>query len=996
MKLYSDVHDLKTVVLILNLNYNIKKRVFLNKRPINNRNAPEILEFFHNNEWQAKLDAKDVSIAKLKKHIENIKGKNVVKKDVIPNNAKVIALGMFNLDLEPLAPRVLNNSDAHIDYIKHSREHADTLWEIVKHARALRPLDSDLDSASRSDPFHMMKTLDRTKKPKVRHHARTSISRSRPLLVSLQYALPRALREGHLAHFRAQRDCEPGVTFALWKPTGRTFTINGIACPLTRITSTKVVPLKETTPKSVVQIVLWYLDFGCSKHMTGNRSQLINFISKFMGTVRFRNDQIAKIMGYSDYQLGNVTILWVYYVEGLGHNLFSVDGADLLSGSRDTNLYTISLYHMLKSSPIFLLSKPSKTKSWLWHRRLSQLNFGTLNQLAKQGLVQGLPKLKFEKDHLSSALEAARTMLIFSKAPLYLWAEAVSTACYTQNRSLIRLRYNKTPYDLMHEKKHDLSFLHVFGLLCYPTNDSEDLGKLKLKADIVHAVVARRPANLTGSPVLTSLEQGTPSTSTSSNQEQEQSIVISKSVEELLQSAQFESTLFQDTPLEESYSNVQSSYTLLELIVEPKNFKEAMLESSWIDSIQEEIHEFERLQVWESARLVAKGYRQEEGIDFEELFAPVARIEAIRFFIANAANKNMTIYQMDVKTDFLNGKFREVVYAPRAWYDMLFSFLLSQEFSKGSVNPTLFTRKASIDILLVQIYVDDIIFASTNPAMCDEFAKIMTSKFKMSMMDKMSFFLGLQISQSPKGIFINQSNHAREIIKKYGMLSSDPVNTPMVDKSKLDEDLQGKPVDPTHYYAMISSLMYLTSSRPDLVFIVCMCARYQAKPTENHLHAVKQLFRYLKGTSDMGLWYSKDSCITLTAYADADHAGTEAEYIALSGCYAQILWMRSQPTDYGLKFNKIHMYCDNKSTIALCCNNVQHSRSKHIDVRYHFIKEQVENGVVELYFVRIEYQLADIFTKALPRERFNFLIEKLEMKSMSPETLKNLAEEEEE
>ncbi|GJW72713.1 hypothetical protein Tco_0132083 [Tanacetum coccineum] len=215
------------------------------------------------------------------------------------------------------------------------------------------------------------------------------------------------------------------------------------------------------------------------------------------------------------------------------------------------------------------------------------------------------------------------------------------------------------------------------------------------------------------------------------------------------------------------------------------------------------------------------------------------------------------------------------------------------------------------------------------------------------------------------------------------MLSSDPVDTPMVEKSKLDEDLQGKPVDPTHYCGMIGFLMYLTSSRPDLVFAVCMCARYQAKTTKNHLHAVKRIFRYLKGTIDMGLCYSKYSCITLTRCADADHAGCQDTRRSTSG-------------NYGLKFNKIPLYCDNKSAIALCCNNVQHSRSKHIDLRYHFIKEQVKNRVVELYVVRTEYQLADIFTKALPRERFNFLIEKLRLKSMSSETLKNLAEKEKE
>ncbi|GJZ07689.1 retrovirus-related pol polyprotein from transposon TNT 1-94 [Tanacetum coccineum] len=184
---------------------------------------------------------------------------------------------------------------------------------------------------------------------------------------------------------------------------------------------------------------------------------------------------------------------------------------------------------------------------------------------------------------------------------------------------------------------------------------------------------------------------------------------------------------------------------------------------------------------------------------------------------------------------------------------MLSSFLISQHFSKGAVDPTLFTWQAGNDLLLVQIYVDDIIFASNNTAMCNEFANQMTIKFKMSMMGQMSFFLGLQISQSPRGIFINQSKYASKIIKKYGMMSSDSIDTPMVEKSKLDEDLQGKPVYATLYCGMIGSLMYLTSSRPDLIYAVCLCAWYLAKPSEKHLNAVKQIFRYLKGTINMGL-----------------------------------------------------------------------------------------------------------------------------------------------
>ncbi|GJQ95363.1 hypothetical protein Tco_0006502 [Tanacetum coccineum] len=201
----------------------------------------------------------------------------------------------------------------------------------------------------------------------------------------------------------------------------------------------------------------------------------------------------------------------------------------------------------------------------------------------------------------------------------------------------------------------------------------------------------------------------------------------------------------------------------------------------------------------------------------------------------------------------------------------------------------------------------------------------------------------------------------------------------------MDEDLQGKQVDATLYRGMIGSLMYLTSSRPDHIHAVCLCAQYQAKPTEKHLQAVKRIFRYLKGTINMGIWYSKDTGKSLTAYAYADHAGCQDTRRSISGS-AQFL-------DYGFQFNKIPLYFDNKSAIALCCNNVQHSRAKHIDVRYHFIKEKVENGIVELYFVRTKYQLADIFTKPFPRDRFNFLIEKLGMRSMSPETLKRLAEE---
>ncbi|GJW65092.1 retrovirus-related pol polyprotein from transposon TNT 1-94, partial [Tanacetum coccineum] len=423
--------------------------------------------------------------------------------------------------------------------------------------------------------------------------------------------------------------------------------------------------------------------------------------------------------------------------------------------------------------------------------------------------------------------------------------------------------------------------------------------------------------------------------------------------------------------------------------VKPKNYKDALTQACWIEAIQEELHEFECLEVWElvprldkvmvitlkwiykvkldeiggilknKARLVARGYRQEEGINFEESFAQVARLDAIRIFLAYAAHMNMIVYQMDVKTAFLNGILREEVYvsqpdgfldqdnpnhlyklkkalyglkqAPRAWYDLLLKFLLSQEFSKGTVNPTLFIRRHEKDILLVQIYIDDIIFASTTPELYYRFSKRLRASF-------------------------NQSKYALESLKKYGMESRDPVDTPMVEKSKLDEDPQGKVIDPIHYRGKVGTLMYLIASRPDLRFVVWTSGS-------------KGFFYCSNRIGDSGI----------QKILDEVH-----------------LEMRSQLTDYGLGFSKIPMYFDNKSVIALCCKNVQHSRSKHVDIIFHFIKEQVENRVVKLYFVNTEYQLANIFTKALCRERIKFLINKLGMRSFSPETLKQLADDVEE
>nr|GEZ16834.1 hypothetical protein [Tanacetum cinerariifolium] len=558
------------------------------------------------------LQEKVLVITALKETLSKLKGKAVVNEAVTLHPIDPVLL---KIDVVPLAPKLRNNRTTHNDYLKHTQEETATLSEIVENERFLNLLNTSLDYACKYTKQHIPSSGNTL----VKTTSSTNVVSNTPVLssigVNLLSSASGSQPQGNTKKDRIQRtqskikknkledhprtvrpslnkkksvvnttsissvpNSKLNVNFDLKCATcnGCLFSDNHDSCVLAYINSVNARVKSKSVKKPVVQIVLWYLDSGCSKHMTEDRSQLINFVHKFLGTVKLGNDHVAKIMGYGDYKIGNETILRVYFVEGLGHNLFSVgqfcdsdmevafcqhtyfirnlDGVDLFTGSRGNNLYTLSLQDMMASSPI-----------------------------SRQGLVQGLPKLKFEKDHLCSAcamgkskkkshkpksedtnqeklyllhmdvcgpmrvesvngkkyilvivsvrriridngtefinqtlreyyeevgishktsvacspqqndvverrnqtlIEAACTMLIYAQAPLFLWAEAVATACYTQNRSIIRLRHGKTPYELMHNKLPDLSFLYVFGALCYPTNDSENLGKLQPKVDI--------------------------------------------------------------------------------------------------------------------------------------------------------------------------------------------------------------------------------------------------------------------------------------------------------------------------------------------------------------------------------------------------------------------------------------------------------------------------------------------------------------------------------
>ncbi|GJU86950.1 retrovirus-related pol polyprotein from transposon TNT 1-94 [Tanacetum coccineum] len=884
------------------------------------------------------------------------------------------------------------------------------------------------------------------------------------------------------------------------------------------------------------------------------------------------------------------------------------------------------------------MSKATSSQAWLWHRRLSHLNFDTINLLLKNNIVNGILKLKFVKDHLCSScelgkakrksfhtkttpslkrrlqllhmdlcglmlvesingnkyvlgiiddysrytwitfevqnetpgfslisfytvprglhapsvqtrnrtfVEAARTMLSAAKVPLFFWAEAIATTCFTSKPSLskayrvfnkktriivktIHVNFDELPHMASDHVSSDLvsqcstTILEQDSLnpgpqsqenvpqvaetvttsneleLLYSPMFSEILNgtsPVMSKSFTVHAADnpdKRQQHNTTHTSTTTDVADPPPLNIQSTHQTPTQVPTVT-APENIIQAetntknAQFDDDEFINifsTPVQEqgetSSRHVDSSnmhtfyqhhpstqhwtkdHPSEQVIGNPSqsNRTRRQLETDGemcLFALTEELHQFDRLDtvIRNKSHLVAKGYNQQEGIDFEESFAPVARLEAVRLFNVYAAHKSFPIYQMDVKTAFLNGPLKEEVYvnqpgifidphhpnkvyrlkkalyglkqAPRAWYDELSNFLVSKGLSKGSIDPTLFITKHGEDILLEQIYIDDIIFGSTNPKLSKRFKKLMHSKFEMSMMGELKIFLGIQIHQSPRGIFINQAKYAQEILIKHDMTSCDSIGTPMATKH-LDADVSGTPVDQTKYRSMVGALMYLTASRPDIVHATCYCARYQARPTEKHLTAVKRIFRYLKNTINMGLWYSKDTGFELLAFSDSDHAGcldsrkstsggiqflegdkfvswsskkqvctsmstAEAEYVSLSACYAQVLWLRTQLTDYGFHFDKIPMYCDSKATIAISCNPVQHSRTKHIDVRYHFIKEQVEKGIVELFFVGTEYQLADLFTKALSEDRFKYLVRRLGMRCLTPAELEVLTNE---
>ncbi|KAH9697694.1 Integrase catalytic domain-containing protein [Citrus sinensis] len=731
----------------------------------------------------------------------------------------------------------------------------------------------------------------------------------------------------------------------------------------------------------------WYLDSGCSRHMTGNYSWFSSFTKiENGGDVSFGDNSKGKIIG-----IGNVDLFGPSRYASLSGKYYAFVIVD------DYSRYTWVLFLANKDDAIdvfrIFYKKVQNEKGYsitcirsdhggefenhVFENFCNDLGiehqFSSPTTPQQNGVVERKNR---------SIQEMARTMLNENSLPKYFWAEAVNTACYVLNRVLIRPNLNKTPYELWKDRKPNIGYFKVFGCKYFVLNTKDNLGKFDPKSYVgiflgysnsskAYRVYNKRTLVVEESMHVTFDESNPSSTKKvviDDNAEEEQQEEASNDNQEDaphgIQEEHHEETnaeqnegtsqtlpnewryvsshpkdvilgdLSRGVTTRSSLTNTCEHATFISQI-EPKSFPDAENDESWIMAMQEELNQFERNNVWElvpnpehqsiigtkwvfrnkmdesgvvvrnKARLVAQGYNKEEGIDFDETFAPVARLESIRMLLAYACHKDFILYQMDVKSAFLNGYIMEEVYvkqppgfenekfpdhvyklskalyglkqAPRAWYDRLKNFLLDNDFSMGKADTTLFVKHKNQDILIVQIYVDDIIFGSTNELLCKDFSSCMSQEFEMSMMGELKYFLGLQIKQNEEGIFINQAKYVKDLLKRFGYDNGTAKSTPMSTTIKLDKYEKGKEVDIKTYRGMIGSLLYLTASRPDIMFIVCLCARFQSCPKESHMLAVKRIFRYLIGTINLGIWYPRGTHIDLTCYSDADFAGYKVD-----------------------------------------------------------------------------------------------------------------------
>ncbi|GJS03176.1 retrovirus-related pol polyprotein from transposon TNT 1-94 [Tanacetum coccineum] len=815
---------------------------------------------------------------------------------------------------------------------------------------------------------------------------------------------------------------------------------------------------------------VWYLDSGCSRHMTGVKQYLHKYSKEPGPKVVFGDDSLRDTEGYRSVNCNGITFIRVAY-----GTIFNQNDEVVLIAPRIRDVYIIDMSSFNKESNACFLAKASLRMENLNEVRVKELRSDKGTEFRKHKLEEFYDE------------KAARTMLYSAKLLKQFWGEAVNTTCCTQNRSIIVKRHEKTAYDVFRGRSTDISYFHVFGCPVHIHNHRDHLGKFDENADdgfflgysplakafrvfnirrqeieeTVHVTFSKDDEaisqtsiegdainfnenrsfpddefieprtkdtqcsiNIEYFPYVSAYENTTlvvlPTLQNSVTSEEPPEFTIADDLAAIYEPDHAESADIlksaepQDNVLSESISDDQQAPVIspsaevilqnptpqdrwsrdkhIELVniigellagittrsrirdsdaasahaclyvnflseIEPKKLIEALEEEGWVIAMQEELNQFERNKVWtlvpkphgkttirtkwiwneegvvtkNKARLVAQGYNQQEMIDYEETFASVARLEAIKIFLAYVAYMGFMVYQMDVKSAFLNGKISEEVYVQQ---HLGFE---SSEFPDQCVNwtklcttdNTLFTYKTKSDVIIVQIYVDDIIFGSTSVKLSKQFAKLMTKKYK-------------------------------DLLKKYDLADYASVKCPMLPPNNLGPD------------------------------------KCQANPKESYLVALKRIFRYLKRTPNLGLWYPTGSDFDLKAYSDSDYSAkkqssvamssAEVEYVAAAGCCAQVLWIKSQLADYDVLYDKVPIFCDDTSAIAISNNPVFHSRTKHIDISIctaltkepsamyvEYLKDFWYTAEVDDATKDISFSLS-LFENQLSFTRFDFLI----------------------
>lgn len=675
-------------------------------------------------------------------------------------------------------------------------------------------------------------------------------------------------------------------------------------------------------------------------------------------------------------------------------------------------------------------------------------------------------------------------MLHEKNLPKQFWAEAASTAVFLQNRLPTRAVRDKTPFEAWYGYKPSLNFLKIFGCLCFthvPQTKRDKLDKRALPgifigySSVAKAYKVFQPQN--GKMIISRdvhfMEDeewnwdDAKEMKQTSKEPKLQFPILDKTDEGI---EDWENEMVDDSPVRGTrlLSDIYQRCNIA--VCEPTNYEEAKTDQNWIVAMKEELFMIEKNKTWElvsrpenrkvigvkwvyrtklnadgsinkhKARLVVKGYAQIPGVDYSDTFAPVARLDIIRLLLAVAAQKNWKVFQLDVKSAFLNGYLQEEIYveqpegyvkegeedkvyllkkalyglkqAPRAWYSRIDEHLCNLGFAKSPSESTLYVKHNGDDVLIISLYVDDLLVTGNKACIVEKFKQEMMEVFEMTDLGLMAFFLGMEIKQSEHEVFICQKKYAKEILKKFKLGECREMSTPMNSKEKLCKEDGTEKIDQAYFRSLVGCLMYLTATRPDILNAVSILSRFMHCASEWHLKAAKRVLRYVKGTCDFGIKFTRSKEFKLVGFSDSDWGGSiddmkstsgycftlgsgifswsskkqeivaqstaEAEFVAATSAVNQALWLRKILIDLNLEQEaSTEILVDNQAAIAISQNPVFHGKTKHFNIKLFFLRGVQKDGAVTLVYCRTEDQIADVFTKPLSVSKFEFLRSKL-------------------